>query len=68
MATNKSTIEALEHMNKLIKELAAWNELFKFHISAQKAQGGEYENDAYKYNEETGAIERYRNGKLVRSF
>jgi hypothetical protein len=68
MATNKSTLEALEHMHNLLKELSAWNELFKFHISAQKAQGGEYENDKYKYNKETNSIERYRNGALVRSF
>jgi len=67
MATNKGTLKALERMNELIEELGAWNRLFKFHISAQKAQGGDYENDEYKYDPLTKEIKRFRNGEELRS-
>ncbi|MFH1200080.1 MAG: hypothetical protein V1708_03365 [Candidatus Micrarchaeota archaeon] len=58
MATNKSMIEALERMNELMRELAAWNKVLKMHITEQKRQGGIDWNDTYHYNEKTGECKR----------
>ena len=44
MATNLSTVGALEHVGKLIDELNAWNRVIKKHAGEQKKQSNEGTN------------------------
>ena len=78
MVTNKSTIEALKRMYTLIndlqdnsattKELKTWNKMFKWHIAGQKRQDGKYAEDSYECDWNKNIMNRFRNGKLVRSY
>lgn len=65
MATNKSMGEALNrmhnlvsNMNKEMRELNAWNDILKLHITAQNHQKGGDWNDCYEYDPKTGKATR----------
>ncbi len=63
MPTNKSMIQALERIEKLIDELGAYRQVLKYHIAAQKRQHGQDWNDKYVYypnkrRQEKGKVER----------
>jgi len=61
MATNRSTIQALERMSELIRELNAWNKVMKAHASMQKKQK---EKDGFKtryvYDDKAGIVRRVK--------
>jgi len=61
MATNISTLKALERMTELTDELNAWNTaILKKHIVAQKIQGGSFPKDRYSYNKDTKKVTRIK--------
>lgn len=78
MATNKSTIVALEKMtkrfdefSKMFDEMKAMNKLLKFHLRAQKKQKGLYHQDTYKfgtYSDKTPKVTRLSKGKELYSY
>ena len=64
MATNKSTIQVLERANELIDELyAIRRDVLRYHIAAQKKQGGQFPNDRYNYNKKKKKYIRVRKKK-----
>jgi len=64
MATNKSTIQVLERAVELIDELyAIKRDVLRYHIRAQKAQGGQFPNDRYYYDKGKNRYIRIRKKK-----